>query len=471
MRVSHLLLSLVFLSLLGWRLMLIGMFVDGLWYATMAHNMAQGIGSAWRPYFSATCDPVFFGHPPLVIILESVFFRVFGSGFWVEKLYCAVVALGTLALMRYVWRLFFLKKRPDLAALWPIALVVWLLDEDVMLSYSGNMLECTLGLFALGAVAALLRWGASPLGIGLGAVGTVAAFLSKGPVGLFPLAFFGVEWLVERQFFSQKIKATLALVVATAALLAPFFLIEPARSNLLGYWDVQVRAALMGESTLNVAPHRLYVVQRLLETHGVWLGLAVGVGFLGVKKRGFALRDTARTAFFFGVGMGAVALLPIVVSPKQAAHYVVPSLPYFALALGVFWAEVWLFFSKNKKIPRWVRPALLVANALALVWVLSHRGQVRQQDRVVLTDLEAIMQVVPRHSTQAFRSEGHAFDVHGFFQRRYFVALDWGNFDHDFFILEKATRMPAEAQPFFEKIPLTTTRFDVYRRVAPTPPQ
>ena len=26
-----------------------GIFIDGLWYTTIAHNMAQGIGSTWQP--------------------------------------------------------------------------------------------------------------------------------------------------------------------------------------------------------------------------------------------------------------------------------------------------------------------------------------------------------------------------------------------------------------------------------------
>ncbi len=41
------------------------MHVDGLWYATISKNLAEGFGSFWAPAFTATMAPVFNAHPPL----------------------------------------------------------------------------------------------------------------------------------------------------------------------------------------------------------------------------------------------------------------------------------------------------------------------------------------------------------------------------------------------------------------------
>jgi hypothetical protein len=56
-----------------------GMFVDGLMYATISNNLAQGIGSFWSPQLSQTVFPAFHEHPPLVFGIESIFFRVLGD--------------------------------------------------------------------------------------------------------------------------------------------------------------------------------------------------------------------------------------------------------------------------------------------------------------------------------------------------------------------------------------------------------
>ena len=42
-----------------------GMFMDGTMYASISRNLAQGLGSFWKLYFSATLYPEFHEHPPL----------------------------------------------------------------------------------------------------------------------------------------------------------------------------------------------------------------------------------------------------------------------------------------------------------------------------------------------------------------------------------------------------------------------
>ena len=80
-----------------------GMFGDGLLYATLANNLAHGIGTFWSPQvFSGA--PGFHGHPPLVFGIQSVFFRVLGDGMWVERLYSFLAAVVTAYLIISIWR-------------------------------------------------------------------------------------------------------------------------------------------------------------------------------------------------------------------------------------------------------------------------------------------------------------------------------------------------------------------------------
>jgi hypothetical protein len=41
-----------------------GMFSDGLVYATIARNMAIGVGSLWAPNYTQTAWSEFYEHPP-----------------------------------------------------------------------------------------------------------------------------------------------------------------------------------------------------------------------------------------------------------------------------------------------------------------------------------------------------------------------------------------------------------------------
>jgi 4-amino-4-deoxy-L-arabinose transferase-like glycosyltransferase len=82
-----------------------GMFVDGLWYATISKNLAEGFGSFWSPAFTHTMAPVFIDHPPLVFGIQSLFFKVLGDALYVEKIYALFIISLTLVLIIILWRI------------------------------------------------------------------------------------------------------------------------------------------------------------------------------------------------------------------------------------------------------------------------------------------------------------------------------------------------------------------------------
>ena len=94
-----------FLLILSPQLFSEGMFMDGIYYATIARNMAEGIGTFWDPTFTQTLGEHFYDHPPLAFGLQSLFFSAFGDYFWVERLYSLLCYLFTAILMLYTWKL------------------------------------------------------------------------------------------------------------------------------------------------------------------------------------------------------------------------------------------------------------------------------------------------------------------------------------------------------------------------------
>ena len=71
-----------------------GMFVDGITYASIARNLAEGRGRFWAPSYTATVYPEFHEHPPLGFWLQSLWFRVFGDHVFVERAYSIALLAG-----------------------------------------------------------------------------------------------------------------------------------------------------------------------------------------------------------------------------------------------------------------------------------------------------------------------------------------------------------------------------------------
>ncbi|UCD81165.1 MAG: hypothetical protein JSW26_06980 [Desulfobacterales bacterium] len=57
---------LIFFVIVSHKLLELGKHGDGIEYASVARNMAEGRGSLWRPYFSDTFGKLYREHPPLI---------------------------------------------------------------------------------------------------------------------------------------------------------------------------------------------------------------------------------------------------------------------------------------------------------------------------------------------------------------------------------------------------------------------
>src|SRR6185295_5559267 len=125
-----------------------GMFLDGVTYASIARNLAAGRGRFWEPFYTATIYPAFHEHPPLAFWLQSLWFRVLGDHWFVERAYCAAAAVLVAWLIAVTWRAVQdvddVDQRVDTAWL-PIAL--WMLAPVVSWTIVANLLETTVCVF------------------------------------------------------------------------------------------------------------------------------------------------------------------------------------------------------------------------------------------------------------------------------------------------------------------------------------
>ena len=366
----------------------IGTFFDGLIYAAISRNLAAGVGSLWAPHFSEGLFPVFREHPPLVFWLQSLFFRALGDGYLTERVYDLVVLVVTVALLRVLWRRLVNQiGLPRLAGYWWLALLCLVVVPKWSWAYRSNVLENTMTLWCLAAV--LLTFSAlraSSVGkmamlTALAGIVTLAAFLSKGLPALFvlPSAILLVPAAGGRRW-RRAIAIAGAQTAVFAGLLALLLWAEPAaRTHFAEWWQNQVaaRAGLDGGWAM-----LLELAKKLAP-----MALVAGLCFLAVRRRiaaGWWQPVAGAVASMLAIGLSAS--VPLVLGDLDSGHYLLPSLPFYALAFGLLAAAALdsAGASVRERLARPLGPgfggAVLVA-AIAIVLLSAGRiGEVRKNE-------------------------------------------------------------------------------------------
>lgn len=447
------------------------MYNDGIWYACISKNLANGIGSFWNPQLTTTIFPSFHEHPPLVFGIQSLFFSLLGGSIIVERLYALFIFLLSAWLISRIWRKGF-QAHPALASLWSLPIIFWLFNEVIYLFYPGNVLEPTMGVFTLLSV--ILLWTAaekeafqsSMSYLVLGGLALFGATLCKGFVGLFPLALVFLHWSVFRSMSFWQM--TLRSIVLTAILLVSylFLLTDPSAFESLGkYIDSQVLASINAERT--AYHHRdshFYILKRLLEVSVPSLILMGLLLYPSFKKRpAFFDKGTRRLASFY-VLIGISASFPLMISPKQSFYYLLPAIPFFALAMASLVAPlVNQYLLELERHPRRSQSIHFILYALVLggiIFTYTRIGTVSNRDKVSLPDIEQIGTIVPKGSTVG--AKAYTAQLVGYLYRNYEIKIDTNTFDYPYLILdgEKDVSEPKN----FSKALEGTKRFHLYHR-------
>lgn len=316
------------------RLLSEGMFVDGVTYASIARNMAEGHGSFWNPHYTQTLYAAFHQHPPLALGMEALFFKVLGDHLFVERLYSLLMFAVSGLLIAAIWRR--TSRHPKWA--W-LPVLFWLTMPLVSWAAKNNMLENTMTGFVLLSVwLMILNYQKNnKLLLVLSGIPLLFAFLSKGFTGLFPLAFPLIYTLFdERRPLARGVLDTLLLLGVVGALSGLVFLLFPASLPYLeDYLRLQVIGGGLHEATVS---SRFFIVVKLLEQ--MLLPCLVLLALYLVVKVSTRKREMAfafgfdRKWLFTWLVLGLSGVLPIMVSVKQSGFYMVSALPFFALACG-----------------------------------------------------------------------------------------------------------------------------------------
>ena len=313
--------------------MRLGIHGDGIEYATVAMNMADDVGTFWKPYLDDAIHPVFHEHPPLVFWIQSIFFRIFGDGLYLETFYGALVGLIIMGCMALFWcRVRGDFQLPALGTWWPMLLIGSLPIYAYIMQT--NRLICTYTILAILATYASYR---SMIGNRhmvifslLSGVLIYLGLIAKGPVAFFTFAAPAIAWIAFKARFSRAVFSTLLAMAAFALiLLATFYLFPESQDFWKGFWKAQVVASLKSERA--AGDTHWYLIERWAAEMAVPVVIA-GV-FMALTRISFRKIRFNRQALFFLL-IGLASSLPFLLSTRQHNRYIFQSYPFYVLSLA-----------------------------------------------------------------------------------------------------------------------------------------
>ncbi len=431
-----------------------GMFLDGVTYAAIARNLAQGIGSFWSPAYTATLYPAFHEQPPLGLALEAAAFWLFGDYLFVERLCSFLVGILIGVLIVKIW----LDTTGERSYGW-LPLVFWLLPSTVTWVIVNNMLENTQALFTTAAVFAFVRslqvhrlavaWAL------LSALCVVCAVLTKGPVGLFPLLAPVIAVAVMRDYRTRAVAMGVTMIAGVAAG-AALILVQPdARSAIRDYWDQQLGASLSGARGGGRWAALLHHL-----TGGVLLrmGGLVALAYLmraiaGPKVARAPHADTFWRWSWFFLLLALAGSVPVAFSAKIVGHYFVPSAPIFACGCAMLSLHALrpLMDRWRARMPDLIAGSAGVALIVISVLLASLGRTYEPRDREWMTEYDRLSTAAPRAVTVGTcESAGTDWSLHAYLQRFFRISLETRTPASHRYFLELRDRpcdVPAQCRP------------------------
>ena len=326
------------------RMLSYGMFFDGTLYAIISKNMANGTGSLWAPHISESFGSIFYEQPPMAFFIESFFFRLLGDSVYVESFFGFFVGFLTILMIKQIWEKTILNYK-DL--FWIPVLFFSIMPMTSWL-YSNNMLEILMTFFTMVSIyftikahdhnktSGQLLWGL------LSGTFIVFAFLTKGPVGLFPFALPFGYFLIKRtrETAVKMIYIYSGILLSFILFFCYLYLNEEAFRFLSQYFKQQVIASLEGKRE-NAARYHVFI--KLFSELSLPLVIC-GILFFIYRQKAKIRTDKYFYLFLF---ISISASLPIAISTKQMRWYIFPSLPLYLIALSVLMAPYFSLLQKS----------------------------------------------------------------------------------------------------------------------------
>ncbi len=490
-----------------------GMFFDGLLYASIGRNISMGEGSFWHPIISTSYtipqhinSIYFYGHPPLAFGIISIFYKILGDHWWVEKIFCVVVWVLTVILVRKLWL-----TSKIYSDWWWLVLIVWYMSPQALWSYPYFILDNLMGVFSLGAALILIssfvetrhalspikqnetRHALSPMkqnetrhALSLRVIIASStllhlAFLTKGPVGMYPLVIPFIYFFCfdRKNTFKTGFVYSVILTFLSAVSLFCWYFYLPARDFFQNYFHTQLMSSITENEHTVQYTFRDYTL--LYENIGLLLIpiaiVVVPVLFLGkfTKKLKLIFENEQKrwALFYFLVALSGS--LPMAISHKTSWYYLLPCSPFFAMAGIMLIAPcrsttLWSHKLFTRGRPQGYAPKIINIFIASVVLFCFNRFGKIERERDLILDIRKLEKIFPKMATITVNAETmNDYEIHGYFQRYGRWQLANFNTNTNAILIKKEITTPNEFE-FLNKNNFkldssqNLTLFNLYRR-------
>jgi 4-amino-4-deoxy-L-arabinose transferase-like glycosyltransferase len=415
----------LFLILVSKSLLTEGMFFDGVTYASISRNMAEGQGTFWNPHYTQTLYPEFRQHPPLALGMEALAFRMLGDHWWVEKSYSVLMFLLSGLLIALIWK----RTTNNLRWAW-LPLLFWFAMPLISWSATNNLLENTMSVFVLLSVYLMIvgYQRHRMIWLLLSAVVLLLAFLSKGFTGLFPLAFpiLYCAFDQKRKWIQGPIDS-LILLVAVVVFAGIVFLVCP---GSFGYIKDYIRLQVIGGGLYEAtASSRFYIVvallQQLIIPFVLALVLVICKARSKVNSKVFEFPPD-KCWFYSFLILGLLGVLPIMVSVKQRDFYMLAALPFLALACGhITLSMLTLWLPKiTPKVRGWMTLGAGCVVLLGVVLNVVHIGKYGRDEALIEEVKQKTAEVGDNSIIEITQEEYTQWAKHAYYMRYGKISLN-----------------------------------------------
>ncbi len=445
-----------------------GMFMDAVLYSSVSHNLSLGVGSFWFPQFSLH-NPAglqsFHEQPPLIFGIQSLFFKVLGSSMYVERFYTLVCILFNIWLIALFWKKVHQTSYERITGWLPV--LFWIIIPVCFWSYSSNMHENTLSIFALAACIFSYQsmehedryWLWYSI---LAAFFVVLATLSKGLPGFFPLVLPLIHFAVYggKSTLIKSLKKFLIPIFAVAFCYVVLFIIPHSRESLSLYF---FKRALYRINEVNTVNSHFYIVGKMAMELLVpsLLLLLIWIFTHLIKTKKVLKPDLNHTLFFFLLGISSS--FPLMLTKVQKGFYLVPSFPYFGLAFASV-AIPYVSGLKNQLEYKAGNSSILKVVSLVLmlgsiVFTASKFGKTSRNEEMI-HDVHNIGKTVSNGNIISLPEElWNYWDLQCYLMRYYQISVE-PNSERTFFLSEKNK---TEGVPnSYKRVELDTKQFDLF---------
>lgn len=459
--VFHITVLALFLGIISPSLFNPRIFMDGLLYANISRNLAQGIGSFWDLQLTNTLYPDFHEHPPLAFGIQSIFFKIFPDSIFIEKFYSLLTFVLTGFIIIAIWKQI---SRAETKKVSWLPLLLLATVGTFTWTAPNNMLENTMMIFTSLSVYFfhLSQKKYRFLFIILAGFSIFCGFLTKGFVALFPLSFGFWLWLFQKDIKFKRffIDNSVFVIASVLPFIMIYFFVPDANESFNAYFNKQVVGSIQNVQTVN---NRFSILEILIVQLLPAIAL-IGIFLFFTRKRKVENKNMKWTWIFLLLGLSGV--LPIMISMKQRAFYILATYPFFAISIANIISQKVshivnsIDLTKGFKIFKKVSYLILgIAIFLNIVFINSYG-----KDEKLLKDVFVLSKVIKKGETIYVNKEAWSnWSLHGYLYRYANISLDKKNPEnYNYLLLEKEKDREI---PGFKKSNEKLTLFYLYKKI------